>query len=93
MGITAIWFRGRMNLSDDIRGGSSNAPNQATSAALVSRSRQRRCHACIVHIYGHSITSSARASSVGGMGESRRQPYRRGGLAANTLSALCLTTA
>jgi hypothetical protein len=41
-----------MNLSDDIRGGSSNAPNQATSAALVSRSRQRGCHACIVHIYG-----------------------------------------
>src|SRR5262249_8586238 len=41
----------------------------------------------------HSITSSARASSVGGMGDSGRQPYRRGGRAANTLSALCLTTA
>jgi len=36
---------------------------------------------------------AARASTVGGMGESRRQPYRRGGRAANTLSALCLTTA
>jgi hypothetical protein len=42
MGITAIWFRGRMNPSDDIRGGSSNAPNQATSAALVSRSGESR---------------------------------------------------
>src|SRR5215467_8920418 len=42
MGITAIWFRGRMNLSDDIRAGSSNAPNQATSAALVSHDRAGR---------------------------------------------------
>src|SRR5262249_4974118 len=34
-------LRRQVSLSDDIRGGSSNAPNQASSAALVSWSTRR----------------------------------------------------